>query len=65
MWEKEKLLVMSDFSFSCSVFYRLILQTCENKHLFGTGLRRFVKPNYPGAWLIYPRDLGADPNTAT
>ena len=34
MWEKEKLLIMSNFSFSHSVFKRLVLQTCENKSLF-------------------------------
>ena len=33
--EKEKLLVMSNFSFSNSVFKRLVLQKCENKGLFG------------------------------
>ena len=36
--EKEKLLIMSNFSFSNSVFKRLILQTCKNKHLFVKGL---------------------------
>ena len=34
LWEKEKLLVTSNFSFSCSVFKRLVLQTHENKGLF-------------------------------
>ena len=34
MWEKEKLLIMSNFSFSHSVSKRLLLQTCENKSLF-------------------------------
>ena len=36
--EKEKLLVMSNFSFSHSVFKRLVLQTHENQGLFGKGL---------------------------
>ena len=36
--KKEKLLVMSNFSNSRSVFKRLPLQTCENKGLFGKGL---------------------------
>ena len=36
--EKEKLLVMSNFSFSHSVFKRLVLQTRENQGLFGKGL---------------------------
>ena len=40
MWEKEKLLVMSNFSFSHIVFKRLILQTCKNQGLFGKGLKK-------------------------
>ena len=36
--EKEKLLVMSNFSFSHSVFKRPVLQTRENQGLFGKGL---------------------------
>ena len=38
LWEKEKLLVTSNFSFSLSVFKRLILQTRKNQGLFGKGL---------------------------
>ena len=38
LWKKEKLLVMSNFSFSPSVFKRLVLQTCKNQGLFGKGL---------------------------
>ena len=37
--EKEKLLIMSNFSFSCSVFKRLVLQTRNNQGLFGKGLK--------------------------
>ena len=33
MWEREKLLVSSNFSFSHSVFKRLILQICKNQGL--------------------------------
>ena len=33
--EKEKLLVMSNFSFSHSIFKRLLLQTRKNQGLFG------------------------------
>ena len=29
---------MSNFSFSCSVFKRFVLQTCKDKGLFGKGL---------------------------
>ena len=36
--EKEKLLITSNFSFSHSVFKRLVLQTRENLGLFGKGL---------------------------
>ena len=35
---KEKLLVTSNFSFSLSVFKRLVLQTRKNQGLFGKGL---------------------------
>ena len=34
LWEKEKLLVTSNFSFSHSVFERLVRQTSENQGLF-------------------------------
>ena len=37
LWEKEKLLVTSNCSFSHSVFKRLLLQTGENQGLFGKG----------------------------
>ena len=37
-WKKEKLLVTINFSFSLSVFKRLVLQTRKNQALFGKGL---------------------------
>ena len=37
-WEKEKLLIRSNFSFSHSVSKRLVLQTCKNQGLFEQGL---------------------------
>ena len=45
LWEKEKLLVTSNFSFSHSVFKRLVLQICTNQGLFGKGLtgRQFAR----------------------
>ena len=43
LWEKEKLLVTSNFSFSHSVFQRLVLQTRENHGLFGNGLKLRLK----------------------
>ena len=39
VWKKEKLLIMSNFSFSQNVFKRLILQTHKNKGFFGKGLK--------------------------
>ena len=38
--EKEKLLDTSNFSFSLSVFKRLVLHTHKNKGLFGKGLKK-------------------------
>ena len=38
LWEKEKLLTTSNFSFSYSAFKRLVQKTLENKGLFGKGL---------------------------
>ena len=42
LWEKEKLLVTSNFSFFHSVFKRLELQTCKNQGLFGKGLNKLT-----------------------
>ena len=44
MCEKEKLLITSNFSFSHSVFKRLVLQTRENQGLFGKGFKKALKP---------------------
>ena len=38
LWEKDKLLVSSNLSFSHSVFKRPALQTSKNQGLFGKGL---------------------------
>ena len=38
-WEKEKLLVTSNFSISNRVFKRIVLQTCKTKGLFRKGLK--------------------------
>ena len=38
LWEKGKLLIMSNFPFSHSVFNRFMLKTHKNKGLFGKGL---------------------------
>ena len=42
MWEKEKLLVTSNFSFSHIVFERHVLQTHKDQGLFWKGLTRAV-----------------------
>ena len=41
LWDKEKLLVTSNFSFSHCVFKTLVLQTRENQGLFGKRLPVF------------------------
>ena len=41
-WEKEKLLLISNFSFSHSVFKSLLLQTGKNQGFFGKGLNIFI-----------------------
>ena len=38
LWETEKLLVTSNFSFSHSVFKRIVMQTRRNQGLFGKDL---------------------------
>ena len=42
LWEKEKLLVTSNFSFFHSVFKRFLLQTSKIKGLFWKGLKKNV-----------------------
>ena len=42
----EKLLVLSNFSFSHGVFERLVLQTCKNQGLFGKGLTLYQTTNF-------------------
>ena len=46
MWEKEKLLVMSNFSFSHDVLKGLMLQTHKNQGLFGKGLEKKKATKY-------------------
>ena len=47
LWKKEKLLVLSNFSFFHSVFKGLVLQTCKNQGLFGKGLIIGQSPKNP------------------
>ena len=50
--EKEKLHVTNNFSYSYSVFRRLILQTCEDQVLFGKGLKNITR-NYEKYILLH------------
>ena len=67
LWEKEKLLVMSNFSFSHSVFKRSLLQTRKIQGLFGEGLncseeennkgkKKKIPPILSRACVAYPKD---------
>ena len=47
LWEKEKLLVMNNFSFSHSVFKRLVSQGRQKVSMYGNGLRVNLLPKYP------------------
>ena len=38
LWEKEKLLVTSNFSFSHNVFKSCLLLMCQNEYLWSNGL---------------------------
>ena len=55
LWEKEKLLVTSNFSISYSVFKRLVLQTRKNQGLFGKGL------TYVPVWNLKTQGLSFTP----
>ena len=46
LWEKEKLLVTSNFFFSHGVFKRLKLQKRKNKGLFGKGLYSYQTTSF-------------------
>ena len=46
LWEKKKLLVRSNFSFSHSVFKRPLLQTHKNQGLFGKRLTHYQTTNF-------------------
>ena len=58
-WEKEKLLIMSNFFFSHSVFKRLVLQTRKNQGLPGRGLKTL----WSNFWTIFffPNDSVFNP----
>ena len=43
LWEKEKLLVTSNFSFSHSVFKRFVSQRRQKVSLCGNGLKKIVQ----------------------
>ena len=46
MWEKEKMLVTSNFSFTHSVFKSLVMQTRKYQGLFGKGLTHYQMTNF-------------------
>ena len=46
LWEKEKLLVTSNFSFSHSVFKSVLLQSRKNQGLFGKALTTLEKGGF-------------------
>ena len=53
LWEKEILLIMSNFSCSHNVFKRLVQQTCKNIVLLGNGLnppsaRAYLQKQFDG-----------------
>ena len=51
LWEKEKLLVTSNFSFSHSVFKSLVMQTRKNQGLFGKGLKAVISVKDTMSWV--------------
>ena len=53
LWEMEKLLVTSNFSFSLCVFKRLALQTRKNQGLFGKGLTHYHTMPHFDALKLY------------
>ena len=55
LWEKEKLLVASNFSFSHSVFKRLVSQGHQKVSLCGNGLRDLWKLQCFGGFLYLPK----------
>ena len=53
LWEKVKLLVMSNLSVSHSVFKWIVLQTRENQGLFGKGLKKITSIMGNGEDAVY------------
>ena len=46
LWEKKKLLIMSNSFFFHSVFKSLVLQTRKNQGLFGKGVKSHRKDDH-------------------
>ena len=57
MWEKEKLLVTSNFSFSHSVFKRLVSQGRQKVSLCGNGLKKLIVAPHKRRYYILNRFL--------
>ena len=53
-WEKEKLLITSNFSFSHTVFKRLVVQTRKNLGLFG----KCIKSSFDTAGHVCKKKKG-------
>ena len=53
LWVKEKLLVTSNFSFSHSVFKRLVSQGCQKVSLCGNGLNFVVWQRVKEVWWVF------------
>ena len=60
MWEKEKFLVVSNFSLFRIVFKRLVLQTCKTKGLFGKGL--YINQNIKFVFYIAEKIMAKGEN---
>ena len=54
LWEKEKLLIMSNFAFSHRVFQTLLLQKHKNMGLFEKGLRKIFLSSSNALNLVNP-----------
>ena len=68
LWEKEKLLVTSNFSFSHSVFKRFVLQTRKNQGLLVKGIKKarihfYTVNHFPGKELISSYRLALEATT--
>ena len=52
LWEMEKLLVMSNFSFSHNVFKSCLLLMCQNEYLWSKGLNAIILDGWLVVWVF-------------